>query len=236
MSAADFLALIPPHARALLEDPAAAAANDADVAKWESEVERRIASQARDAERTLRRNRLHDSGLLLDATDYGLLVEDRLENTKALTYTKRWLVSTVRALVLLGDRAAGKNIAAGYALARLGGSAIECAEVTRLAESRWAADVDRWERLCRARLLVVDEMEPRHDVALFTLLQHRQGCDRRGEPRRTIFLGNVSPEEFAGCFDSRAWSRLLRLMGGDHAKPPIVSLFGEPDMRQRRRK
>ncbi|MEC7520151.1 MAG: hypothetical protein VYE22_09820 [Myxococcota bacterium] len=133
-------------------------------------------------------------------------------------------------LVLMGGTGLGKTVAAGWALARTPGIFIEAGDLVRAqiaadGRSPRSPDVERWRRLTRTGLLVVDELGTNRDVD-DAQVAFREIINRRQDRRRpTILLGNIEPKVFWSRFDSRTRDRLrvcafVRGLTGDSMRAP----------------
>lgn len=184
-----------------------------------------------------RRRLLESSGIVdvLPPEDVEALALNSYRDGRAIDLVTQFVAQTQLsvgrpALVLMGGTGTGKTVAAGWALARTPGVFIEAGDLVRAqvaadGRSPRSPDVERWRRLTRTGLLVVDELGTERDiddaqVAFREIINRRQ--DRR---RPTILLGNVEPKVFWARFDSRTRDRLrvcafVRGLTGDSMRAP----------------
>lgn len=144
------------------------------------------------------------------------LVDDKLDTTKALWATRRWVTyqrGTIRPrgprpiLGLMGAMGSGKTVAAGWLVLHEGARYIEAAEVCRIAAARWGDDLEAWRRLQRQRVLVIDEVgtEPDAEAAAAA---YRELLNKRQGDRLTLLLGNMDKKTLRARLDPRTVDRL----------------------------
>lgn len=145
-----------------------------------------------------------------------------LRDTPHLRAARAWLQSGERVLLLSGTVGCGKSVAAGAALAGLGGAWVAAADLVRI-----LGDFDRGEarRLTTARCVVVDdvgdELQPeRFGPALKHLFDKRV---RHGG--RLVLTTNLPPAELQRRYpDTRLWSRV--------AQSRVICATKAPDLRR----
>jgi DNA replication protein DnaC len=173
--------------------------------------DRELADYERERERDRRLERMRDAWVVdvLPPPMVGRIANDKLEPSAALDTVRRWAAYQASrgdkcVLALLGDMGRGKTIAAAWLLAAEGGLYIEAEELSRLHAAKWGDERVRFERICRAGVLVVDELGTEEDsrAALRDVVNRRQG------KRLTLLLGNLSREDFQKRLDPRTWDRL----------------------------
>ena len=117
-----------------------------------------------------------------------------LADTQALAAVRAWLDRDLTFLVLGGSVGVGKTVAAASAFVERGGLFRKASQITRMSQF----DEESWDRLYRARLLVVDDLgtEP-HDQGGWATAALLDLFDRRYDARaRTILTVNITVETF----------------------------------------
>lgn len=199
-----------------------------EASRWASDEE--VARYEARRERERRMDLVWGSGVadVLTPEMIEALVDDRLERTEALEWTRRWVTyqrGTVRPrgprpiLALVGGMGRGKTVAAGWLVLHESARYIEADEVLRLASARWGADLEAWRRLQRQRVLVIDEVgvEPDKHAAAAA---YRELLNKRLGHRLTLLLGNLSKKDLRARLDLRTVDRLRE-------RGQIIELEGE---------
>lgn len=211
---------------------------------------------------TERRERLMGSPIQdsLAEGDSRCILEDRLERTHALAAVAKWVggwSGQARAvtrpwLIVAGPTGTGKTIAAGWAIAEVGGRYVRFPDLmqdhrsfARRASLR-EQEVQRGEFRSKygfAGLLILDELgiegEGEEERSAARLALHELVEMRQRWTHRTLVLTNKPSHELAerfetGQYDARTRSRLERLLVCDRAGTPLLAfdVKGE-DMRRR---
>lgn len=171
----------------------------------------------------------------LDAEGAKAIVEDAMEDTRALQLVKAWLMSSRPALVLLSQPGGGKTVASAWALARIPGRYYRARDLEELmlGDSLRERDMFRSARL--GELLVIDELgseRQRGDAAdmLQEVIDSRQRL-----PRRTMLMSNLTPTELLSRYDARTLDR-LGINGDDDGIAILRSLPVTHSLRARSRR
>ena len=194
-------------------------ASDADVAAYEAGIARES-----------RRERLRISGIALRDEDKRAILDDTIEDTRALRVVRRWLAAAMRTpnpdrpwLVMCGPPGTGKTFAAGWVIAREGGTYSTVESYLRN-YARWLSDRKydererEWtmDRFRTAHLVVLDEVGMERDPELMRAAFHRLADERQSRRRQlTIAITNLNKPDFekrlnGGVYDARTADRLAR--------------------------
>lgn len=183
---------------------------------WVSDEE--VARYEAGRERERRVEALRDSGIADTLTPEmcRAVVDDSLEATVALDWVRRW-TAYQRApeqsrgprpiLALVGEPGLGKTVAAAWLVVHERARYIEADEVCRLASARWGAEAEAWQRVQRARVLVVDEVGTEADAGI-ARAAYRELINKRQGERLTLLLGNVSKADLRARLDPRTVDRM----------------------------
>lgn len=174
-----------------------------------------LASAERDMSAATRRSMLEESGIIevLTDADVRAVCDDTLRDVDALARVKEFMAQTHYSVgkpifVLLGGTGVGKTVAAAWALARRRGTFVEAERVVRLYEGRWKVDADRFQKLIRCELLVIDELGTEEDLARARPAYREIVNRRQSRHRPTLFLGNLNVATLRERFEARTWNRL----------------------------
>lgn len=158
------------------------------------------------AKETAKRQRTADLELRgVDAKHARLIVEGGLRETAALKAARAWAEGSERVLVFSGSKGAGKSLAAGWLVAKLGGrvipAALLCDEGWWLREGR-RSEITRCTRddLAKTPLLVIDDLgqeaaaRREHTAEVVaTLVQLRTAAGRRTVITTNLLSRRASP-------------------------------------------
>lgn len=190
----------------------------------------RTLEQARDLEARAARNRrrklLLDAGVPLTDAMSTALVDGTLASTRALQVTSGWLGGPRSVLVLLGTPGTGKTVAAAHAaLTRISRGPLVYVRESALARWSMFARYDReWAAAVSCATLIVDELGTAGardlDAARQALL--RITDDRMGRGRRTVLVGNLTPDDLGRRYDERLLDRLREIGFLSEVKGPSM--------------
>lgn len=218
---------------AMLEETRAWEAANPEVAEaWNAAIaeEERLERIREDAERERRRQAEAPERLV--RCGVGELEADAfragLRPTPALDAVRRWIEGDRLMLLLHGGAGSGKSVAGATVM--LQGAEEGCRFIT----ADWFArlsyfDMERYEPLCRARWLVLDDIGIEQNSSTFLASLEGLTSERLRHKRRTVLTTNLSPAEFAERF-AKAGSRLASRLH-QHA---MVAGTGADDLRRQR--
>lgn len=184
------------------------------------EYERRHGETARSeqmakARRMRRRDILDRECVPLTEAGMFSVVNELQPHPEACAMILRWAANTAapRLLAFVGDRGQGKTVGASWWVANVDGRYVKLRELVRLHRAQWGDDHERWRSYMGAKNLVVDEVgsekaEERQaaQAAIADLVD-----DRLRVGLRTLFLGNITAEQWDARMDARTSDRWLEV-------------------------
>jgi len=195
-----------------------------DAETPEQVAERRRQAECKRIEARLRELAMPVRGEMLPAIAAG-----KVRPTEATRHVSRWLASPHRVLVLVGDMGVGKTIASALGVAAWVRRRKTVAYLREPALVRWwhsttLAHEQRVEALRSADMLVIDELgtsatrdaEKARD-AIFGMLD-----DRIGLERRTMLIGNLTPDDLTVRYGARFGDRLAEVATVAHVVGPSM--------------
>ena len=184
------------------------------------EYERRHGETARSmqmakARRMRRRDILDRESVPLTEAGMTSVVNEMQPHPQACALILRWAANSnaPRMLAFVGDRGQGKTVGAAWWTADVDGRYVKLRELVRLHRAQWGDDHERWRSYMGAKHLVVDEVgsekaEERQaaQAAIADLVD-----DRLRVGLRTLFLGNITAEQWDARMDARTADRWLEV-------------------------
>jgi DNA replication protein DnaC len=130
------------------------------------------------------------------------IIEDRVDNTRAIQAVRHWLKDRRPILVLCGSIGCGKTFAGAFAAAHIGGA--EHMSAAELVKSKWGKNP----MPKMAAFLLFDDYDTQRggdafDESFFELM------DARCNVGRTVITSNLSRDEFLGSLSPRLRSRFM---------------------------
>ncbi|AKF06066.1 ATP-binding protein [Sandaracinus amylolyticus] len=189
-----------------------APAHDDDLAARARREQAQAAARERVEDLAARERRLDEASETSVPLTDGMrhrVIHGALDDVAALKWVRMWLAKRgARSLVVLcGTTGVGKTVAASDAIASTEGSRyVKAKRLVGLASAQFGEERKYFVELCRAPLLVIDEIglektEAGAREALCETIDERQG-------RRTLVIGNLAEDEVRARLDVRTLSRI----------------------------
>lgn len=168
----------------------------------------------RDA-RMARAQRLEAADPAITDDDILAIISGTLRPEPPLKAAKAFLDSDAYLLIINGDLGVGKSVSAAYCIAvRGGGVCVSAMDLVSIFDG-FNKSV-RWDQVLSARTLVIDDCGLERDKLRFAACLTEVVNRRRSRGRKTIFTGNMNPDEWQARYSApRLWDRVKQCVFDD---------------------